>query len=115
MVFEKDSRVGKGRVEITAFRRRRTIALRQTRCGELEWVEDAGTGEEEFIATDDLNSPAIRLLLQVLLESEGFGTRSFKEKEINRTSLYTKINQRLRRLGLAVVCLRKKFSPPATK
>ena len=101
--------MAKDRVEITAFRLRRTIALRQTRCGELEWVEDPGTCEVETIVTDDLSSPAVRLLLQILRESEGLSICSAKQKEITRIGLYAKINKRLRRIGLAVIHLRRKF------
>ena len=109
----RGSSVGKGRIEITAFRRRRTIALRQTSGGDIERVEDAGTCEEELIAAADVSSPALRLLLDVLLESEGRDTRLVKQWEINRTSLSPNLRHpKLHRLCAAVRCLRSKLSFP---
>jgi transcriptional regulator with GAF, ATPase, and Fis domain len=97
--------VGKRRMEITAFRCRRTIILRQRPGPEREWVEQSNSCEEEIIPVEAISSPDVRLLIEALLEGEGDSRRAAERLGISPASFYSK----LRRLGISVRYLKSKL------
>ncbi|HSE96710.1 MAG TPA: helix-turn-helix domain-containing protein, partial [Blastocatellia bacterium] len=102
----KEGRVRKRRIEITAIRCRRTMILQQRPGAEREWVEHSNSCEEEAIPVEAVSSPAMRLLIEALLEGEGDSRRAAERLGISRASFYSK----LRRLGLSVRYLKSKLN-----
>ena len=81
------------RMEIVAFRRQRTMILQQRRGTERERVKHSNSCEESSTPVEAVSSPAMRLLIEALDESEAGSARADERVRTSRTSLYSKLRR----------------------
>lgn len=83
--------MGKRRMEITAFRYRRTLVLRQRPGPEREWVEHSNSCEEWSVPVEADSAPVMRLLTEALIESKPDSARADERMGTGRTSYFSKL------------------------
>jgi len=90
------------RIEIIAFRRQRTMVLRQGSGTEPAGVKESSSCVERNARIEDAGLHYLRLIFRALIESD---VDSAEQLEIQQTTVYSKV----RRFGIPVGYLKRKL------